>query len=439
MGKRGFNEQEFVESFAEREQGPLGVLSPKVTAESQIRGTDQPRDLVFRFERSQILRAYRMLRKEIQAATTRGRRTDEAKALLEELRPHEQDQEWQPGVMGQLKQDLDELNRQNNEQVRRVTVEGPEIGRHTMPVVELDISKPAVGQPDERIPYVVIGGIGQNAYKAVTYSAGLALAGNRVFTLSYPENPTVQAPDDWAERLERDKTFRLHAEVMKRVTNQLGFERVNLYGDSMGGGIALEMGSDPDFADKIQDLIVTEPMGLENHSQSGIAYKAICREVLGHVLSNAEARIKSWSQGNEKGGPTSQALKADVEILRQRQFGHDKLASIHPRGRYQVWYATKSTLLNDQQTSQALLGAEADRLASGDKGVHPLELYRVESNMHGWPMVHAVGLARRLQKPVPKEQVTTLQVTELEHSAAEAVLRDFQAARQNKEQRATGE
>src|SRR3989338_2409874 len=383
-----------------------------LTHESRVPGTEHRRELTTRWHRGELYRVLRDLRREAVRAKKSGGDVASTKERLNDFYKVER----------QISRELDELNRQLNDNVAQVEIETSEIGHHSLPVVTLDLHPPREGEKDDRVPTMFLGGIATSPYQQFELASALALSGQRVHCFTYPEHSTAEASSDWIKRLQADGTYRLPAAALKETIKQLGLERVNLVGLSMGGGIALEAASDPEFADHIEDLIVLEPVGLEEKSLVALGRDFVGKHVLGRTLLNPEGAVKSWRQGDSRGGAAGEAMQADIDILRRRQITSEKLKAIHPQGRYVVAMGTKSPMVDAKSVTQEFLEAEPTRRAAYVKDA-PLEILQVQSRDHSWPLVHALCLARWLSEPRHGDaRITTIDEADLEHSTASFIL-----------------
>lgn len=386
--------------------------SAGLTHESRVPGTEHRRELTTRWHRGELYRALRDLRREVSATKKSGGNVALAKERLRDFYRAEK----------KISRDLDELTRQLNSNVTEVELNTPEIGHHRLPVVTLDLHPPREGEKDDRVPTVFIGGIATSPYQQFELASAMALSGERVHCFTYPEHSTAKAPSDWTKRLQADGTYRLHAAALKETIQQLGLERVNLVGLSMGGSIAMEAASDPEFADRLNDLVVLEPVGLEEKSLTELGRDFVGKQVVGRTLFNPEGAVKSWRQGDSRGGAAGEAMRVDIDILRRRQITPEKLSSIHPRGRYVVAMGTESPMVDATAATQEFLQAESARRAAHSQGAS-IEILQVQSRDHSWPLVHALGLARWLKEPRHgDENITTIGESDLEHSAASFIL-----------------
>ncbi|MDP1890047.1 MAG: alpha/beta hydrolase, partial [Gemmatimonadaceae bacterium] len=210
------------------------------TREAPLRGAENPeqtRGEVFRFERGQILKGYKILREQIKDAKERGEDTTEKKGLLKEIRNRAK----------VLEKNLDELERQYYENVKTVEIE-TEFGKFSVPVVELDLRKKEDKEleEDKRTPYFLLGSVATNYHQTAALSMGLALEGERVLVPAWPEQAIVKRPDNFGELLKQQEGLELHKQYSKQIIKQMGLEKVNLMGYSMGAAVALELAQDKD-------------------------------------------------------------------------------------------------------------------------------------------------------------------------------------------------
>ena len=125
------------------------VISEYQTRKAPIRGyPNKMRGEVFRYERGQIVKAYKILRNQIRNAKAKGEEVTEKKKLLKEIR----------GRAKVFEKALDELNRQYYENVRYVEIE-TSYGKFSVPVVDLHLAKEGADgkEEDTKTPYFLSG------------------------------------------------------------------------------------------------------------------------------------------------------------------------------------------------------------------------------------------------------------------------------------------
>lgn len=393
------------------EQQQLATARAKL-AEAAKKAKVVERSEVNRFERGQILAAYKLLRQEIHEASKRGENAAETTGLLQKFRDRAR----------QLEKDLDELNRQYYENLSTVTIETPEIGRHEVPVVLLDLHPKALGETDDRVPDYFINPYISNPHQTAAFTMARALEGHKVYAPYPPETEQV-SNEGWGKRLWKNGTFALHAQYHKEIIKSLGANRVNLVGASFGGGVALAVASDEEFTKQyINDLVVLEPVGLQNRSIPGIAWGFGVVEGFFNTARKPEANAKAWAQGGETFKKKGFQDLLVANMLRKKQLGHAELATIHPQGRYQVWVGTESPVASAHKTTQAILLAERAR-RTAHIGTTPVEIYQVQGGKHSFPFINYLGVSAVMDGPRPETHIVSLQPDELENSATAMLLR----------------
>ena len=396
-----FSEKSFSETY----------LSEYSTRKTEIGGTDIERQPVFRFERGQIYKGYKILRQEIKETEKRGEDTTKNKALLKEIR----------GRAKVLEKDLDELGRQSFENTRNIEVQ-TQWGSFTMPVCELDLRKDIKPEDDKRVPYFLLGGIGTQHHQSAALSMALALEGHKVYIPTNPEQPSVQKPDNYAEDLKKQGDFRIHAELVKQIIEKMGLKEVNIVGYSTGATVALELATDNSF-DKINDLTVLEPLGIENKGFPRLAKEFGIEQVLLKFLPYSEARIKNYQQGKEQGEASLPLFLTVAKILSKKLFTPEKLKNIHNKGRFQVCIGTSSPVMNGKAIEESFAKAEQLKSEQGQK-TSSVELYKIKGGDHNWPATNALGLFKMMTGEKPKEQVTQVKLKDLENSAMARIIKD---------------
>ena len=406
--EKDFNKKSFSEKhFAEFQ-----------TKEAPLRGAEnkeQTRGEAFRFERGQIFKAYKILRNQIASAEERGEDTAGKKALLEKIRTQAEISEKK----------LDELERQYYENGKTIEIE-TEFGKFSVPVAELDLIKKEAGETkeDERTPYVILGSVAQNYHQMAALAMGLALEGERVIIPTWPEQAIEGRPDNFGEILKNQHDLKIHKEYAKKTIEAMGLEKINLVGYSMGGAVSLELAQDQDFS-AIQDLTIIEPAGLEDKGILKLAKDFALEEGILKTMPYSERRIKTMNQGKREEILNVGFLMDDCKILSKKCFDENKLGKINPKGRYQLWVGTKSSIANSEVAKKVFLEAEKARQENNEE-VSPIEIYTVNGGTHGWPLVHNIGFSKLLRnEEKPKNQVSPVELSAMENSVMAGILKDI--------------
>jgi pimeloyl-ACP methyl ester carboxylesterase len=403
--RKGFKKKSFLE---ER-------ISGFQTRKAPIRGAKNPeltRGEIFRFERGQIVKAYKTLREQIRRAEKKGEDATNKRNLLQEVR----------GRAKILERNLDELERQYYENVTTVEVE-TKFGKFSVPVVELDLRKKTGEESgeDSRTPYFLLGTVRTNYHQTAALSMSLALDGKRVFVPAWPEQAMVGKPDNFGQLLKKQDDLEIHKEFAKQTIRSIGLRNINLMGVSMGGAVALELAQDPDFQE-MQDLVVIEPPGLEEKGMARLAKDFVVEEGLLKSFPLTEARIKTLMQGTNTGG--IDFLADDCKILAKKQFDSEKLSNINPKGRYQLWIGTESSITDYETAERVFLEAE-DLRRQKDSDMNSLEIHVVEGGNHGWPFMSSLGFSKLLDEDKPGEQISSVKLSDLENSGMDEILKEL--------------
>lgn len=389
------------------------VVSEFSTRKTELPGIEQERGVTFRFERGQIFKAYKILREQIKETEEKGEDITEKKGLLKEIREKAK----------LMEKDLDELNRQYYENVKNVEIK-TEFGDFTIPVVELDLKKDIDPEKDTRVPYFFTGSIATNHHQSAAFSLALALDGHKVYIPIQPEQPYVKKPADFGEKLKNQGDLKIHSELAKQTIEKIGLKEVNLIGYSMGAATALELATDPDFAEKINDLTIIEPLGIEEKGFPQLVKEFGFNQAILKTVPSSEARIKTFFQGAKEGQGDFGLFLTTSKILSKKHFDQEKLKSLNPKGRFQVWVGNKSPVTNEKIAENLFLETEELRKAQ-NPDASPLEFYKVQGGDHGFPLMNALGFSRMMNEKKPKDQITTVKTSDMENSAMKRILKDI--------------
>lgn len=389
------------------------------TREAPLRGASDPeqtRGEAFRFERGQILKAYKILRDQIKSAEEQGEDATEKKNLLEEVR----------GRAESLEKNLDELERQSYEDGKIIEIE-TEFGKFSVPVVELDLrsKERKESEKDERVPYFLLGSVAQNYHQMAAFSMGLALEGERVLVPTWPEQAESR-PDNFGELLKNQPDLKIHKEYAKKTIQALGLKKINLVGYSMGGAVSLELAQDQDKdSPEIQNLTIIEPAGLEDKGIVKLAKDFAFNEGLMNTIPYSERMIKTMKQGKREEVLNMGFLMDDCKILSKKCFDVEKLAKIMPKGRYQLWVGTKSSITDSEVAEKVFL--ESDKLRKEkNHDASPVEVYVVNGGTHGWPLVHNIGFSKMIRdEELPKNQISQVELSDMENSGMAGILKEI--------------
>ena len=140
--------------------------------------------------------------------------------------------------------------------------------------VTLDLKEFAEGEEDTRTPWIMVGGASSTDEGNAGLPMAMALQGEKVTILTYPEQIKLQKGGDGRSILESlSNKGQEDLEIFKNVAPQIGYSKTNLLGHSLGGAMVLSMASDPEFASKmgIENVVVMAPTGFEKRRFTGIS------------------------------------------------------------------------------------------------------------------------------------------------------------------------
>lgn len=407
------------------------LFSEYQTRKSKIRQGEVDRGESNRFERGQIFKAYQILRKEIRQAEKRGEKAASKKGLLKEIRSRAKTME----------RNLDELEKQMEENVEAVEVE-TEDGKFSIPVTVLDLRKNVESdendkeaEKDDRVPYVFWGGIRSNAKMNGCAVMSMALAGQKVYVPMHLEQEAVGKPENLTEILNEQGSFKPHAKITEELIKKLGLEKFNLIGYSAGAGMALEtaidMSKNPEFDGVLNDLIIIEPLGLDEKGLVGLA-KDFGTDAVTKVMTSPEAGIKVLRQGGEtnkaEGTETGKKLAWEtIKILAKKQFDAERLSQIKTNGNFQWWVGRSSTVTNLPLSEKVMRDIAKLKQIDNPDAKLP-ELNEVVGGTHSLLNMNALGLAKMFIKERQDEQNSEPKIInrkDLANSAMAEILKDI--------------
>lgn len=370
-----------------------------------------------RYERGQIYKAYKILRKDIQEAKKHGERAVGKRELLKEIRQKAKE----------VEADLDEAECQLIENIQMVDVDTSE-GKFSMPVAVLDLKNPEASkdgeQKDDRVPYVFWGGIRANEQMDGCAMMAMALAGHKIYHITHLEQNDVKKPENTRQIVAERGDFSLQGEITEKVVDALDLKKFNLMGYSTGASVALEAAirmSEDGTSEKINDMIVIEPLGLEKMGILKLAYNFGIKEAMINLRrEKAESDIKVMRQGGNTNKEDAKfSWLTTVRILSKKHFDADRLSKIKIGGKLQWWLGANSPATNKKLTEQVLRSV-ADKNPNVNQ-----ELNIVEGATHSMLNMNALGLAQEFGKDRLKSNLGSPRILnrkDLVNSAARLII-----------------
>ena len=375
-----------------------------------------------RFERGQIYKAYKILRKEIREAEKDGERAAGKRGLLEKIRSRAKIME----------RDIDELERQFKHNVRIIEVE-TELGKFSVPVTELDLKKDLEpGEDDKRIPYIFWGGIGSTVEMNGCIAAALALAGQRVIGMPHLEQKEVKKPASAKEISKGKKNFGMQAGITRAIAENAGLKNYNIVGYSTGANIALEtaisLSNDPESKGRLNDLILIEPVGLDEQGVAGLA-TGLGADIIKELVPSSEGRIKVLGQGAET-NKQEQKLPFEIETVRvlgKKQFTAERLSQIEVAGSFQ-WWVGRSSGLTSIPLTERVVKTTQELMKKKNPDAHLPQLNEVVNGTHFLPNMNAIGLAEMIvegREGAQAERPKIIKRKDLANSAMAGILKQI--------------
>ena len=381
-------QEELKEKFSQK--SPEEKKSEYQTRESKGKIRSIERGESTRYERGQIYKAYKILRKDIQEAEKDGERAVGKRELLGEVRSKAKE----------VEADLDEAERQLTENIQMVDVETSE-GKFSMPVAVLDLKKRETNEKgerkDDRVPYVFWGGIRANEQMDGCAMMAMALAGHKIYHITHLEQGDVKKPEGTRGIVANRGDFSLQGEITEKVIDALKLEKFNLMGYSTGASVVLEAAirmSENRTSEKINDMVVIEPLGLEKMGILKLAYNFGIKEAMINLRrEKAESDIKVMRQGGKTNKEDAKfSWLTTAPILSKKHFDADRLSKIKIGGKLQWWLGGNSPITNRKLTEQVL-----NNVAEKNPDINQ-ELNIVEGATHSMLNMNALGLAQEFGK-----------------------------------------
>lgn len=339
---------------------------------------------------------------------------------------------------------LDKLDVQFHKNGRFIETGDGSAEKDTIYGVELDLNKPQEGVEDTRIPYVMIGGTTSTSEQNAALSMALALEGNKVIVLTYPE----QMREQTGGRGFKDKISNIGTENIEKFKNavkSLGLKQVNLIGHSFGGAAVIEMAADSAFTQEVgvHDVISLAPSSFERRHVLGIGTDFNNQGKL--TQADPEANVMMMDQGDvdahrksgiKAGAGGISGMTNDVlsffsggRAAATKMIDAEKIATKtvpNISGRLEVWTGSDDTVCRPEPVQDVLTKAVLKNPMIKDK----VFSYRVDGARHDSFITNALGLVgaikqeRDAQQDVAPESRIGMKMSldTLKRSGAEVIL-----------------
>lgn len=344
-----------------------------------------------------------------------------------------------------LAENLDKLDTQFHTTGKFLEAGKSDKKKDSIYAVTLDLREPS-DEPDNRIPWVMIGGAYSTSEQNAALSMALALQGEKVVVLTHPEQMRDQegmrGPHDLLKN-----TAQEDMQMFKNAVGNSGLQKVNLLGDSLGGAFALAIASDPEFAKKIQieNVVLTQPVGFEPRAQKDLMAEGSAEER--RNVNDPEAKVIMAYQGNTDAKRPSGAKLHDVSLVKRmlesRKFISPGKASgtqindtesikntlTNISGDLEIWTndgdnLSRSDVINDKLREAMNSISEEDR--------NRLSSYVISGARHNELIVHGFGFIRARREEQDARHIIgepqfgkTISLSAIERSGAEYLLKQM--------------
>lgn len=389
---------------------PLAITG--MTAEKKLPNTesfDRKRTLDERFERGEMFRILKRIRRKIAVSVT-----DEEKEVWRQ-RSHAVLE-----ISRDIKNKLDILNRQyySPEYMQFVSVEvlGEQV---EMPVRRYSLKdNNAQSEP----PIVIIGGAtsGPTVTKSTAEAFALQYPKRDVYVIGYPESNQSKISADLPKKLKEHGNLATYTKINRDVIFKMGFENFDLVGLSMGGGIVLQAAADAEFAKRINNLIAISPTNIQGTKGKRKMEFDFAREVSYLRMHPKQwLRVPQVQPGYKLGSHDGMGLATSGEIARRKELSVNDLVRLHVQGRVIIGTGDKDAVISCGQIEKETKLANERRMTNGEK---PIEFMEVLGGHHGLGGVQAAGIVALIRNT--DELPNQISVKELPNTTAEVFVRE---------------
>lgn len=383
-----------------------------MTAEKKLPNTepfDRKRTLDERFERGEMFRILKRIRRKIAVSVT-----DEEKEVWRQ-RSHAVLE-----ISRDIKNKLDILNRQyySPEYMQFVGVEvlGEQV---EMPVRRYSLKdNNAQSEP----PIVIIGGAtsGPTVTKSTAEAFALQYPKRDVYVIGYPESNQSKISADLPKKLKEQRSLATYTKLNKDVLLKMGFKNFDLVGLSMGGGIVLQAATDAEFARKINNLIAISPTNIQGtKGKKKIGFGFVKEVAYLRTHPKQWLRVPQVQPGYKLESHEGMGIAMLSEIAGQKSLSVDDLAGIHIQGRVVIETGEKDAVISCEQTKKETELANERRMTNGEK---PIEFMEVLGGHHSLGGAYAAGIVALFRHTdiLPKQ----IPISQLENSTAKVFVRE---------------
>lgn len=325
-----------------------------------------------------------------------------------------------------LRHNLDELNREyyNPECMQFVSVDV--LGEHVeIPVRRYSLKNKEAQSNDQALPpIVIIGGAtsGPTVTKGTAEAFALQYPGRDVYVIGHPDSKLSRISEALPKKLKEQGSLATYTQINKDVLTKLGFEKFDLVGISMGGGIVLQAATDPEFAKKINNLIAISPTSMQEIKGKAkfLLMDFLLREG-GHSWVDRKRwlRVGQQQQGSQLGSHEGMGFAEAFEIFRHKDLSADKLAGIRTNGRVIIGTGDKDAMISCEQIARETNAANGERIKIGNRLIEFMQVKGGHHDLRDTRTAGMVALIRNTSK-LPEQ----IGIEKLPATTAEVLVRE---------------
>lgn len=381
--------------------------------ETRLPDSQLERTLDERFERGEMSRIMKRISKERRVASA------EEKDIWDQ-RLHTAREIFQD-----LANNLDTLNRQyySPEYMQLVGVEV--LGeRVEIPVRRYSLLDRDAVYPDDQVPHpiIIIGGVtsGPTVTKSTAEAFALQYPNRDVYVIGYPDSNKSQISEALPKKMKDEGDLATYTKLNKDVLLKMGFEKFDLVGISMGGGIVLQAATDAEFAKRINNLIAISPTSVqETKGKTSYGFKFAWEYLNTRMHLQQWLRVPQVQPGYKLGSHKGMGFSVSGEISRPKSLSADDLAGIQVQGRIIVGTGKNDVLISSEQIKAETAEANEQRRINGERQI---EFMEVRGGHHSLGDAYAAGIVALIRNT--SELPNQISVKELPAATAEVLVRE---------------
>ena len=224
----------------------------------------------------------------------------------------------------------------------------------------------------------------------------------------------------------------MQAGITRAIAENAGLKNYNIVGYSTGANIALEtaisLSNDPESKGRLNDLILIEPVGLDEQGVAGLA-TGLGADIIKELVPSSEGRIKVLGQGAET-NKQEQKLPFEIETVRvlgKKQFTAERLSQIEVAGSFQ-WWVGRSSGLTSIPLTERVVKTTQELMKKKNPDAHLPQLNEVVNGTHFLPNMNAIGLAEMIvegREGAQAERPKIIKRKDLANSAMAGILKQI--------------